>query len=180
MRLQQRGQTVEFGQHSALGRHRNGLRPQASEQRLHVPQYCVDHAMVPVEFRQHGPQLRKPLREDRKGTGVLAGVVAAQRRAERQAVRPQLSWPLAPAVRVGIDVLPEPGQLIAQPDVHLDQLVAEGRDPSARFGGSFHDCPMITNDCRFCSRSANDRRLRWVSLWKRSERIVLSSPGALT
>ena len=81
--------------------------------------------MVALQFREYGAQFGEPLRQNREGPLVLAGVMPAQCRAERQTVRPQLPWPLAAAVEVGIDVLTESVQLVAEPDVDFDQLVAE-------------------------------------------------------
>ena len=106
----------------------------ARHQLLDAAQDAVHERVVALQGLEHRRQVRVAIGEQGEQRTVLAGVVAPQRRAERQAVHPQV----ARALGRRRQVVAQAGQLLTQPDVDLDELVAEGSDVVVREGWRGH------------------------------------------
>ncbi len=97
-------------------------------QLLQPAQNVGDQPVILRQLVQHRSQLRKVVGQQRKRSSILGAVVLAERGAEGQAMRPQISWAVGVAA-AGRQVVTEFGELGAQPPVSVDQLVAEGGEP---------------------------------------------------
>ena len=89
------------------------------EHRVDALQDARDHVVVPGEPVEGVPQLRVLRRQRGERGPVLTGVVPTDRAAERHAVGPQLGGQLGRLV----EPVEEPVELVAQPVVHLHQLL---------------------------------------------------------
>lgn len=135
--------------------------------------------MVLLKLLDDRPQFGRPAGQRREGRVVLGGVMARQRRAERQAVRLELPRPPAASFEAGADVRAQPRQVRAQLPVDSDQLVSECGEPLVRVGRVLHDRRLyrLWRSVLTCAADAA-RRAAPLHRWRSPSRIV-ETPGSI-